>query len=213
MATVTSIGIGNMGAALASTLLKSSTPPTLTIWNRTADRPQAQSLTKQGAAFEPSLAAAVARSTTLLICLIDYHTIYVALAAAGLFSKDGTTTTTTTNPQQLPFANKTIINLTNGSPRQARQMEEDGETEALYRNGGGGVAALLLKPIGAVQYVAEDAGAASLYDVAALAGMYGMFIGAFTGMALLKKQWQQGKQREQGKQQGGVAAVAKYLSK
>jgi hypothetical protein len=46
----------------------------------------------------------------------------------------------------------------------------------------------VLKPIGAVQYVAADAGAASLYDVAALAGMYGMFMGAFTGIALLKKQ-------------------------
>jgi hypothetical protein len=60
-----------------------------------------------------------------------------------------------------------------------------GASEAAYH---ASAAPGVLAPIGALQYVAADAGAAALYDVAALAGMYGMFMGAFTGIALLKKQ-------------------------
>ncbi|KAK4033355.1 come operon protein 4 [Parachaetomium inaequale] len=202
MTTVTSIGIGNMGAALAATLLASPNPPALTIWNRTADRPLVKSLITQGAHFEPSLAAAIARSTTLLICLLDYPSLTSAL-----------TTLSSTTPN--PLAGKTIINVTNGTPNQARAMEShlkslgaaayfdggimvtpqlvgtpasfvilSGETEALFHSSIAG----LLKPIGAVQYVSPEVGAASLYDVAALTAMYGMFMGAFTGIALLKKQ-------------------------
>ena len=73
-----------------------------------------------------------------------------------------------------------------------------GESEAQYQASS---VPALLKPIGAAQYVAADAGAASLYDVAALAGMYGMFMGAFTGIALLKKQ-----KRDEGQGADGVKA-------
>ena len=75
---VTSIGIGNMGAALASALLTSSTP--LTMWNRTASRPQVRSVLASGATFQPSIAAAIAASPTLLLYLVDYDAIYSALA-------------------------------------------------------------------------------------------------------------------------------------
>jgi pyrroline-5-carboxylate reductase len=215
MATVTAIGIGNMGAALARTLLKSPSAPNLTIWNRTADRPLVKSLITDGAHFEPSITAAIARSTTLLICLFDYSTIYSAFSPLSSTDK--------------PLAGKTIINVTNGTPAQARAMEShlkslgaaayfdggimvtpqlvgtptafvvlSGETEESYT----ALAADLLKPIGAVQYVAEDAGAASLYDVAALAAMYGMFVGSLTGIALLKKQ-----KRRQGQGQEGEGKV------
>lgn len=216
MTTVTSIGIGNMGAALATALLKSDTPPTLTIWNRTANRPQVQALTSAGASFEPSLAAAIARSDIIIICVLDYASLTSILAPLE-----------TTAPH--PLTNKTIINLTNGTPRQARAISAhlkslgcaayfdggimvtpqlvgtpssfvilSGESEAQYQASS---VPALLKPIGAAQYVAADAGAASLYDVAALAGMYGMFMGAFTGIALLKKQ-----KRDEGQGADGVKA-------
>ncbi|KAK3291613.1 uncharacterized protein B0H64DRAFT_330193 [Chaetomium fimeti] len=231
MATITSIGIGNMGAALASALLKSPTPPNLTIWNRTADRPHVKALITEGAVFEPSLTSAIARSNTILICLLDYPSITTALAPVL-----EETTTTTTTPH--PLAGKTIINLTNGTPNQARAMEAtlkrlgaaayfdggimvtpqlvgtpasfvilSGESQARFDsadendNEGGGHVAALLKPVGAVQYVAADAGAASLYDVAALTAMYGMFMGAFTGIALLRKQ------KRQEQVQGGVGEM------
>ncbi|KAL2172314.1 hypothetical protein VTG60DRAFT_6153 [Thermothelomyces hinnuleus] len=219
MATITSIGIGNMGAALASALLKSAGLRQLTIWNRTADRPQVKSLVEQGAHFELSLAAAVARSDTILICLLDYQAVtavFEAISPGGL-------------------AGKTVINVTNGTPRQAREAEArfkglgaaayfdggimvtphqigtpeafailSGEDESAFRAAGG--AAGLLKPIGAIQYVASDAGAAALYDLAALATMYGMFAGAFTGFALLKKQKLQ---LQDGGKEGDNKALAK----
>ncbi|EAQ84498.1 hypothetical protein CHGG_08512 [Chaetomium globosum CBS 148.51] len=233
MATITSIGIGNMGAALASALLKSANPPQLTIWNRTADRPQVKALITSGATFEPSLTAAIARSTTILICLLDYAAITTALAPLS-----ATTSTTDNNDTPGPLTGKTIINLTNGTPTQARAMAATltGLGAAAYFDGGimvtpqlvgtpasfvilssgggghgtsqaefedGGVAALL-QPVGKVEYVAgDDAGAASLYDVAALTAMYGMFMGAFTGIALLGKQKGQDDGGEKGVVQEG----------
>ncbi|KAH6617469.1 hypothetical protein F5144DRAFT_660790 [Chaetomium tenue] len=224
MATITSIGIGNMGAALASALLKGPNPPQLTIWNRTADRPQVKALVTQGATFEPSLSAAIARSTTILICLLDYAAITTALAPLST-----TPTDNNNNNTPGPLAGKTIINLTNGTPTQARAMATTLTAlgAAAYFDGGimvtpqlvgtpaafvilssggvsqaefedGGVAALL-QPVGKVEYVAgDDAGAASLYDVAALTAMYGMFMGAFTGIALLGKRKGQGGVGEKG---------------
>ncbi|KAK4119588.1 hypothetical protein N657DRAFT_650078 [Parathielavia appendiculata] len=219
MATVTAIGIGNMGSALARTLLKGPSAPQLTIWNRTADRPLVKSLVSEGAHFEPSITSAIARSDILLICLFDYPTIYSAFSPLADASSSQ------------PLTGKTVINVTNGTPRQARAMEShlkslgasayfdggimvtpqlvgtpaafvvlSGETEQAYT----ALAAALLKPIGMVQYVAEDPGAASLYDVAALAGMYGMFIGSMTGMALLKKQKLRKKAGQEDKEAGKV---------
>ncbi|KAH6842380.1 hypothetical protein B0I37DRAFT_196354 [Chaetomium sp. MPI-CAGE-AT-0009] len=224
MATITSIGIGNMGAALASALLKAPTTPKLTIWNRTADRPLVKGLIAEGAVFEASVAAAVARSSTVLLCLLDYPSITAALAP--LLQAGGT-----------PLAGKTIINLTNGTPNQARDMNAtlkrlgaaayfdggimvtpqlvgtpasfvilSGETQARLDDAAGtdgGAVSELLKPIGTVQYVGADAGAASLYDVAALTAMYGMFMGAFTGIAMLRRQ----KQHQGAEKAASKAAV------
>ncbi|GAB1316398.1 hypothetical protein MFIFM68171_06608 [Madurella fahalii] len=214
MATITSIGIGNMGAALATALLKSSSPSVnLTIWNRTASRPHVQALISAGATFEPSVPAALARSEIILLCLLDYPAVSSVLSQADASTR--------------PLAGKTILNLTNGTPKQAREMEAlckslgaavyfdggimvtpqlvgtpasfiilSGETEQAYderliRTG-------LLTPIGTVQYISSDPGAASLVDCAALSSMYGMFIGAFTGIALLKRQKREGGAGEVG---------------
>ncbi|KXX80955.1 ComE operon protein 4 [Madurella mycetomatis] len=223
MATITSIGIGNMGAALATALLKSSSPPmNVTIWNRTASRPQVQSLISAGAIFEPSLAAALASSEVILLCLLDYPAISSVFSQVDASAK--------------PLAGKTILNLTNGTPKQARDMEAffkslgaavyfdggvmvtpqlvgtpaafvvlSGETEQAYNerlaNAG------LLSPVGAVLYIAPDPGAASLVDCAALAAMYGMFIGAFTGIGLLKRQ----KHERDGEAAGAKAMVDKVM--
>lgn len=220
MATVTSIGIGNMGAALATALVKSSSPSfKLTIWNRTASRPQVQALISEGATFEPSLPAAVAKSDVLLLCLLDYPSISSVFAQLDAPAK--------------PLAGKLVLNLTNGTPRQAREMAEfckslgaaayfdggvmvtpqlvgtpagfvvlSGETEQAYEERV--AAAGLLKPVGAVLYIAPDAGAASLVDCSALAAMYGMFTGAFTGMGLLQRQL---------RAQGGAGGDAKVAVK
>lgn len=196
---VTCIGVGNMGAALAATLLKAKTP--VTIWNRTAGRPQVAPLVDSGAEFESDFGSAVSKSdNVVIVCLLDYDAIYGAFSPLG------------SSPSSL--TGKTIVNLTNGTPREARAAEEwmKAHGAAHYFDGGvmvtpqlvgtphsfvlysgddeetfAGISGLLA-PLGAAQYVAPDAGAAAIQDLAALAAMYGMFCGAFTGMGLLKRQ-------------------------
>lgn len=223
MTTITSIGIGNMGAALATALLKSSSPSMdVTIWNRTASRPHVESLISAGATFEPSLPAALARSEVILLCLLDYPAISSVFSQVDVSAK--------------PLAGKTILNLTNGTPRQARDAEAffkslgaalyfdggvmvtpqlvgtaaafvvlSGETEPAYRERL--AAPGLLGPVGAVLYIAPDPGAASLVDCAALAAMYGMFAGAFTGIGLLRRQ----RREREGEAVGAKAMVDKVM--
>ncbi|KAF1815138.1 hypothetical protein P152DRAFT_247054 [Eremomyces bilateralis CBS 781.70] len=192
------LGIGNMGAALAQTLLRSSSPTTnLTIWNRTPSRPLVQSLVDAGAKFEPNLVTAIAHADIILICLLDYPAIYTALHPVP------------------SLASKTIINLTNGTPRQATDAQTwmtargaelyldgavmvtpqlvgtphafllfSGATEARFQ----AAMASVVAPLGTALYTGEDVTSAAASDLAALAAMYGMFAGAFVGMGLLQKQ-------------------------
>lgn len=181
----TLIGIGNMGAALASSLLAASALPKLTIWNRTPSRPLVKDLIAKGAVYQSSVAEAISASTMIVTCVVDYAAITSIFASLPNDALVG----------------KTIVNLTNGTPKQAREMEawvKQNFGAAAYFDGGVMVTpqlvgtehsflvisgedkkafdgiAPVLKPLGAVQYVEGDAGQASLLDVAALAGMYGM---------------------------------------
>lgn len=192
---ITFIGIGNMGFALAQTLHKAGHD--ITIWNRTRHRLQVDKLIGLGARVEQDIEVAVSRSEGLVIvCVLDYDTMYKAIDSVA------------------SFTGKTVVNLTNGSPRQAtiaaqwfeqRQAERyfdgavmatpdlvgtphsllvySGETEEDFD----GVKSLL-GPLGTAHYESSDPSSASRLDLAALATMYGMFSGAFIGMALLKRQ-------------------------
>ncbi|XWX01400.1 hypothetical protein V2A60_009428 [Cordyceps javanica] len=112
---VSVFGIGNMGAALAKALLDAGFR--LTIWNRTADRPRVTSLTAAGAVYEADARAAIRRSDgILLFCVVDYDAVYNILApldaaAAGSGQSPGF------------LAGKTVVNVTNGTPRQAVAMD------------------------------------------------------------------------------------------
>ncbi|GJN80284.1 6-phosphogluconate dehydrogenase nad-binding protein [Purpureocillium lilacinum] len=221
MSRILSLGIGNMGAALARTLLasnpSSSTP--LTIWNRTASRPLVTSLVAAGARLETDLAAAISAADIILICVLDYDTIYSALASA---SADSSSTS--------PLAGKTVVNLTNGTPRQAAAAQAwfrergvaryfdgavmvppqlvgtphsfllySGETEAAFQAS----VKDQLASVGSALYTGEDVASAATDDLAALAAMYGMFSGAFIGIGLLKKQLA----KAAGKGDGAAAKV------
>lgn len=188
-----------MGAALAETLLK-NTSHQVTVWNRTADRPQVKDVVKAGATFESNLEAALA-SDIIIICVLDYNTVYRVLGPIQVSSS--------------ALSNKIIINLTNGTPRQAREMQQwikargatsyfdgavmvppqlvgtehsfilySGETEAIFTKD----IVNLVKSLGFPQYTGEDVNSAATDDLAALATMYGMFAGLFVGLGLIKKQ-------------------------
>ncbi|GJN68393.1 hypothetical protein PLICBS_002436 [Purpureocillium lilacinum] len=199
---ITLVGIGNMGAALGHALLKNDTP--ITVWNRTTDRPQVKGLVDAGAALEGDINAALVHNDgVVVICLLDYDTMYTALGSSAS-----------------SLQGKTIVNLTTGTPKQGRDAEVwfkdqgaslyfdggimgtpemvatphmvimySGETEASFT---GNRVPELLGPFGRAVYEGEDPGAASMVDLAALSAMYGLFAGAFVGMALLKRQRQAG---------------------
>ncbi|KAH7007856.1 uncharacterized protein B0I36DRAFT_343360 [Microdochium trichocladiopsis] len=200
---VTFLGVGNMGTAAIQALRKASHP--VTIWNRTKSRPQVQAAIDAGATFEPDLAQALSRSGVIVLCLLDYATI------TKIFSSIG-------EPGAV-LKGKSVINLTNGTPKEAREMETyftslgtivyldgaimvtpqmvGGPHAFLFLSGGQGSTETpdgatsrlveLVSPIGKPDYLGADVGAASRYDLASLAPMYGMFAGGFLGMALLKR--------------------------
>jgi 3-hydroxyisobutyrate dehydrogenase-like beta-hydroxyacid dehydrogenase len=74
---LTLIGVGNMGAALAHGFLKSSN--SVTVWNRTFDRPQVKAVVDAGAVFEANIEEAISKNSTIFICLLDYLAIKAAL--------------------------------------------------------------------------------------------------------------------------------------
>ncbi|KAH0595435.1 hypothetical protein MHUMG1_06610 [Metarhizium humberi] len=63
MSSVAFIGIGNMGAFLAKTLFKTISY-IVSLWNRTAHRPQVKAVVDGGAAFEPTTSSSSAWSIT-----------------------------------------------------------------------------------------------------------------------------------------------------
>ncbi len=190
---VTLLGLGAMGTALARTWLSAGHP--LTVWNRTPAR--ATALAAQGArvADSPAEAVAGAANPLVVVCLLDDASVEEVLAATDLAGRD-------------------LVNLTTGTPAQARARAEWArERGARYLDGGimavppmigtpeaGGYVfysgsrelferhqETLAVPAGTT-YVGEDAGFAALHDVALLSAMYGMFAGAAHAFALIRRE-------------------------
>lgn len=211
---ITFIGIGNMGLALAQTLQNAGHP--ITIWNRTRDRPQVNELVELGAEYVQDAGEAINQSEgIIIICVLDYNTVYKALDKVS------------------SFAGKTIVNLTNGSPKQVTTAEGWFKQREATQYFDGAVMATpdlvgtphsllvysgesedsftslkpLLAPLGAAHYESPDSGSASRLDLAALAAMYGMFSGAFVGMALLKRQKSLSDSEEESKVSPGVSKI------
>jgi 3-hydroxyisobutyrate dehydrogenase-like beta-hydroxyacid dehydrogenase len=185
---LTVIGLGAMGARIAEVLLAAGHPTT--VWNRTPGR--ADALVEQGAVRAGGVADAVAASPLVLVCVLDY-------AAAREILE----------PVAGELAGRTLVHLSTGTPRQAREMAawaaEHGidyvdsgmmATPTMIGKDGarflysGSQAAFdryrsSLELLGTAEFFGEDAGLASLYDLALLSSMYAMFGGFFHGAALV----------------------------
>ncbi len=188
---LTMLGLGAMGTALARAWLAAGHP--LTVWNRTPAR--AAALDAEGVRVTDSAAKAVAANTLVVVCLLDDAAVEEVLAGTDLTGKD-------------------LVNLTTSTPVQARARAEwTRERGARYLDGGimavppmigvpeaGGYAfysgsrqlferhqETLSVPTGTT-YVGEDAGFAALHDVALLSAMYGMFAGAAHAFALIRRE-------------------------
>lgn len=185
---VTIIGLGAMGRALAGAFLAGGHPTT--VWNRSADK--ADGLVANGATRADTVAGAVAASPLVIVCVVDYHAVHEIL-----------------DPAADVLSGRAIINLTNGTPKQARETAAWAtELGADYIDGGimaipptiatpeafllysGSERAFKshqrqLGVLGTGTYVGTDPGLASLHDLALLGGMYGMLGGALHALALV----------------------------
>ncbi|MEV5375672.1 NAD(P)-binding domain-containing protein [Streptomyces nondiastaticus] len=185
---VTVLGLGAMGTALATAFLTNGHPTT--VWNRTAAR--ADALLPLGAVRAEDVAEAVEASELVIACLLDYASVHEVL-----------------DPVAGRLKGRTLVNLTNGTPAQARETAAwaaghgitylDGGIMAVPPGIGTEQAFVLysgpreafdahlpvLERLGAAHFAGVDAGLAALLDIALLSGMYGMFAGVFHALALV----------------------------
>lgn len=186
---VTIIGAGRIGAALAKTLHRAGHPTT--VWNRSPER---LATLEDGIRTEPDLVRAIGSASFVVIALSTYA------AARELLTVDGVAGT---------LATRLVVQLTSGTPRDARELGEwahkrgiqivDGAimvtpdligTErclVLYAGGRAAFessAGLRLALGGRAIHVSEDLGAAAALDAALIANLWGGVFAAMQGAAL-----------------------------
>lgn len=184
----TVLGLGAMGSALAAALIDAGHPTT--VWNRSPAR--ARPLVARGATAAGSAEAAVSASPLIVACLFDHASVHEVLG-----------------PTAGSLRGRTLVNLTTSTPNEARELAAwsvshgidylDGGIMAVPEMIGGPGSAILysgsqtafdahralLDLWGESTYFGSDAGMASLYDLAMLAGMYAMFAGFLHGAAMV----------------------------
>lgn len=185
--TVSFLGLGEMGSALARAALQAG--HSTIVWNRTAGK--ADSLAESGARVATDPADAV-DAEVIVVCLFDHRSVHEVL-----------------DPVADRLAGRRLINLTTTSPDGSRELADwAAGIGADYLDGGimatpemigtpqssvlySGSQRLyddhreLLELWGRPEYFGTDAGMASLYDLALLSGMYVMFAGFFHGAAMV----------------------------
>jgi 3-hydroxyisobutyrate dehydrogenase-like beta-hydroxyacid dehydrogenase len=178
-----------MGTALAGALLAGG--HRVTVWNRTASR--AEPLAARGAEVAADPAAALTAGPLAIVCLLHHASVHEAL-----------------DPVAGALAGRTVVNLTNGTPEQGRELAGwaaghgaaflDGGIMAIPPMIGHPGASILysgardafdahqqtLELLGVADFVGTDPGLAALLDLAMLTGMYGMFGGALHALALVE---------------------------
>lgn len=185
---VSVLGLGAMGSALAGALVKGGYATT--VWNRSPGR--TDDLVAQGARAAATAGDAVRAGEVVIACLLDHASVREVL-----------------DPLAGELAGRTLINVTTTTPDQSRELAAwAAEAGIAYLDGGimavphmiGQAGASILysgsaevfeqyKPLldlwAGSDYFGEDAGLASLYDLALLAGMYVMFAGFLHGAAMV----------------------------
>jgi len=179
---ITLVGLGLMGSALARTFQRAGTD--LTVWNRSAAK--MRPFIDDGVAAASDLASAVIASPVILICIDNY-----AVTDALLKS----------DPLVPLLAGRTIIQLSTGTPREARDSAEWMKANDIaYLDGailcgpgdiGTDAAQILLSGAesayeqvsqlleclgGKVRYLGTNVRAAAVLDLAWLCERYGQFL-------------------------------------
>lgn len=187
MSDVSVIGLGSMGSALARALVGADRE--VTVWNRTSSK--ADPLEKEGAAVATSVVDAVRASPVVIVCIDDYAATRALLG---------------TDDALRSLAGRVLVQLSTGSPREARESEEwaresgfeylDGALMCYPENIATPDAAILtagaesafqkseplLKALADdVTYFGTKVGAASALDCAMLSFWFGALVGAVHG--------------------------------
>ncbi len=184
------LGAGRMGSSIVRTLLDRGYPTS--VWNRTAAK--SEPLAALGAKVAASVEDGVGAAEVVIVNVLDYAASKTLLRSDNVASA---------------LVGRTIVQLTSGSPRLAREEAQwveargadylDGaimatpdfigrpETTLLYS--GSRVVydrhePLLLERCGGTGYVGEVAGQASALDTALLTQMWGGLFGTLQGMAV-----------------------------
>ncbi len=183
-----------MGVTLARLLLQSGYR--VTVWNRTPEK--AAELVKEGAVLAPDAATAVGASAIVVVCVYDY-------AAANEVLRTPATETA--------LRDRVIVQLTTGTPQEARDSEQwahgigagyiDGGIQAAPSQMGRPDTPILVSgretayahaaPVlevfgGNISYLGERISAASAMDLATLSSIYGTMLGFFHGVRIMESE-------------------------
>ncbi|WP_447004030.1 NAD(P)-dependent oxidoreductase [Saccharothrix isguenensis] len=185
---VSVLGLGEMGSALAAALVGAGHPTT--VWNRSPGK--AGVLVDLGATAATTARDAVAASQVVVACLFDAASVHEVL-----------------DPVADQLAGRTLVNVTTTTPDQAREIAGWAADRGVVHLDGGimAVPSMIGQPGSSVlysgsadafeqcrplldlwgesTYFGEDPGMASLYDFALLSGMYVMFAGFLHGAAMV----------------------------
>lgn len=188
---MTVLGLGLMGTALAAALLRAGHPTT--VWNRTKSK--TGPLAAQGATPADTPAEAITASPLILVCLTTYDDVTELL-----------------HPHTTTLAGRTLVNVTNGTPVEARKFAAWADEHGIAYVDGGimAVPQMIATPAGYILYSGDqqayeshrptlaalggtrwtgtDPGLAALYDLSLLTGMYGMVMGMAQSFALIRSQ-------------------------
>lgn len=179
------LGLGQMGSALASAFLRAG--HRTTVWNRSAAK--IEPLVAQGATAAGSAAQAQASAPVVVACLLDYAALTEILDPA--------------------LSGRILVNLTSGSPEQARELAEQLAARGVRYVDGGimttppgigdersmilysgdqdafssveGLLSALAEPVN----LGADPGRAALYDTALLGIMWATLTGWLHASALV----------------------------
>lgn len=186
---VTVIGLGLMGAALARALLDAG--HRTTVWNRSTAK--AEALVAAGATRAETVRDAVTASPLVIACVLDDAAVHSVL-----------------DPVATDLSGRALVNLTSGTPEQARATGAwaaahgidhlEGRILAFPSTIGGPEAFLLysgardtfatheptLTALGSATNLGTDPGLAALYDLGLLGVMYGAITGYLHSLAVLK---------------------------
>lgn len=187
---VSVLGCGVMGSALVQALVERGSR--VTVWNRTAAK--AELLVSRGARRAATPGDAVRESPTVVVCVTNYEQTLAALAGTEL-------------------AGRTLVQLSTGSPRDARLAEAwaiergaeylDGAILATPRQIGTPESAILVsgsqrafdtshellaRMAATVSYLGDRVSAASAFDLAFLSMLFGALAGFYHAITIAESE-------------------------